>query len=50
MQAVVLDLNGVLKDMDKMLRRLIDENVELAMIPGTDLGWIKADSGYVGRS
>jgi signal transduction histidine kinase len=48
-QPVVLDLNGVLKDMDKMLRRLIDENVELAVILGKDLGWIKADSGYVGQ-
>ena len=33
-QPVVLDLNGVLKEMDKMLRRLIDENVELTVIRG----------------
>jgi signal transduction histidine kinase len=48
-QPVVLDLNGVLKDMDKMLRRLIDENVELTVIQGKDVGCIKADSGYVGQ-
>jgi signal transduction histidine kinase len=48
-QPVALDLNGVLKDMDKMLRRLIDENVELAVIQGTGLGLVKADSGYIGQ-
>jgi two-component system cell cycle sensor histidine kinase/response regulator CckA len=45
----VLDLNDVLKDLDKMLRRLIDENIELEIIPGKDIGLVKADSGYVGQ-
>jgi hypothetical protein len=31
---VVLDLNDVVKDLDKMLRRLIDENIEMTIIPG----------------
>ena len=48
-QPVVLDLNDVLKDMDKMLRRLIDENIEMASVPGEQVGHIKADAGYVGQ-
>jgi two-component system, cell cycle sensor histidine kinase and response regulator CckA len=48
-QLVVLDLNEVVKDMNKMLRRLIDENVELKIIPGEHIGRIKADSGYIGQ-
>ncbi|MBC8001763.1 MAG: response regulator [Opitutaceae bacterium] len=48
-QAVVLDLNKVVKDLDKMLRRLIGENIEMTVVPGKDPGRIKADSGYVGQ-
>jgi CheY-like chemotaxis protein len=48
-QPVVLDLNEVVTGLDKMLRRLIDENIEMAMIPGKQIGRIKADSGYVGQ-
>ena len=35
-QPVVLDLNDVVKDLDKMLRRLIDENIEMTIVPGED--------------
>jgi two-component system cell cycle sensor histidine kinase/response regulator CckA len=42
-------LNDVLKDLEKMLRRLIDENISLTMVPGKEIGRIKADSGYVGQ-
>jgi len=48
-QAVVLDLNQVVSDTDKMLRRLIDENIELTIVQGPDLGNIRADAGYVGQ-
>ena len=48
-QPVVLDLNDVVNDMDKMLRRLIDENIEMTIVPGKQIGRIKADSGYVGQ-
>jgi len=48
-QAVVLDLNDVVADMDKMLRRLIDENIEMTIVPGKQAGRIEADSGYVGQ-
>jgi PAS domain S-box-containing protein len=48
-QPVVLDLNDVVQDMDKMLRRLVDENVEMTFVLGEQAGRIKADSGYVGQ-
>jgi signal transduction histidine kinase len=48
-QPVVLDLNEVLKNLDKMLRKLIDENIELVLVPGKQIGRVKADSGYVGQ-
>jgi two-component system, cell cycle sensor histidine kinase and response regulator CckA len=46
---VVLDLNAVVKDLDKMLRRLIDENIEMTMVLGQKLGRIKADPGHIGQ-
>ncbi|MEY2407985.1 MAG: two-component system, cell cycle sensor histidine kinase and response regulator CckA, partial [Verrucomicrobiota bacterium] len=48
-QPVVLDLNDIVEDLDKMLRRLIDENIEMTVDPGKDLGRIKADPGYIGQ-
>jgi two-component system cell cycle sensor histidine kinase/response regulator CckA len=47
--SVVLDLNDTLKELEGMLRRLIDENIEMTIVRGTRLGRIKADSGYVGQ-
>lgn len=46
-QPVVLDLSEVVKNLDKMLRRLIDENIELNIVPGVETGRVKADRGYV---
>jgi len=48
-EPVVLDLNDAVKDLEKMLRRLIGENIEMTMVPGKNIGRIKADSGYVGQ-
>ncbi len=48
-QLVVLDVNEVVKDLDKMLRRLVDENIAMVMVPGREIGRIKADSGYIGQ-
>jgi len=48
-QPVVLDLNDVLKDLNKMLVRLIDENIKLTIVPGKQTGRVRADSGYVGQ-
>jgi len=46
---VVLDLNDVVKDLDQMLRRLIDSNIEMTLALGKQIGRIKADSGYIGQ-
>ncbi len=48
-QSVVLDLNDVVHDLDKMLRRLIDANIEMTLVPEKQIGRIKADPGYVGQ-
>ena len=46
-QPVVLDLDATVKDLDKMLRRLIGENVEMTIVPGKQSGRIKADAGHI---
>ena len=46
---IVLDLNEVLADLNKMLRRLIHENIEMAISPGNRIGHIKADAGHIGQ-
>jgi signal transduction histidine kinase len=48
-QPVVLDLNDVVKGLDKMLRRLIGDNIEMTIVPGKQNGRIKADSGHIGQ-
>ena len=48
-QPVVLDLNEVVKELEKMLRRLITENIEMTIVPGNDIGHVKADPGNVGQ-
>ena len=47
LQPRVLDLNGVVSDMDKMLRRLLGEHIDLTTIPQGDLGRVKADPGQI---
>ncbi len=43
----VLDLNDVVRDMEKMLTRLIGENIKLATKLEPDLGSVKADPSQV---
>jgi PAS domain S-box-containing protein len=43
----VLDLNGVVTENLKMLTRLIGEDIDLVMIPGTELGPVKADPSQI---
>ena len=43
MQPKVFDLNTVVTDLEKMLRRMIGEDVELRVSSGAELGNIKAD-------
>jgi two-component system, cell cycle sensor histidine kinase and response regulator CckA len=43
----VLDLNSIVVDVEKMLRRLIGEDVDLEIIPSPTLGRVKADRGQI---
>jgi PAS domain S-box-containing protein len=43
LQPRVFDVNTVLAETEKMLRRVIGEDIELLILPGRQLGWIKAD-------
>jgi signal transduction histidine kinase/ActR/RegA family two-component response regulator len=43
----LLDLNEVVANMDKMLRRLIGDDVELRTVPATGLGTVRADPGQL---
>ena len=47
MEMRILDLNMVLQDLEKMLRRLIGEDIELTTVLHKDLGRIKADPGQI---
>jgi PAS domain S-box-containing protein len=43
----VLDLNAVLQGVDKMLRRVIGEDIELVTLLAEDLGRVKTDPGQI---
>jgi PAS domain S-box-containing protein len=43
----VLDINVLLTDLEQMVGRLIGEDVDLAIVPGADLGQVKADPGQL---
>jgi PAS domain S-box-containing protein len=43
----VMDLNGVVTENLKMLTRLIGEDIDLVMVPGAELGAVKADPGQI---
>ena len=47
MEPKVLDLNAIVQDMEKMLRRLIGEDVELKFKVAKDLWNVKADRGQI---
>ena len=44
---VVLDLNTILEEMEKMLRRLIGEDIALTLLLGANLWPVKADPGQI---
>jgi signal transduction histidine kinase len=48
-QPVVLDLENTVQELDRMLGRLIGENIEMTMIHGNRGGYIRADKGYIGQ-
>ncbi len=43
----VLDLNSIVLNLDKLLRRVLGENIEMKTIAGKGVGAIKADPGQV---
>jgi PAS domain S-box-containing protein len=43
----VLDLNKMVKNIEKMLRRLIGENIEFELLLAEELGRVKADPGQI---
>jgi two-component system, cell cycle sensor histidine kinase and response regulator CckA len=47
LQPLVLDLNAVVADMDKLLRRLIGEDIDLVTSLEPKLGRVKADPGQI---
>jgi PAS domain S-box-containing protein len=47
LEPTVLDLNHVVVDMEKMLKRLIGEDVELSTVLNRELGKVKADQGQI---
>ena len=40
-----VDLNVLVQDMDRMLRRVIGEDIAIETVPASELGWVRADSG-----
>jgi signal transduction histidine kinase/ActR/RegA family two-component response regulator len=47
LQPSILNLNAIIVDVDKMLQRLIHENVEIVTTPSPQVGAVKADLGQI---
>jgi two-component system cell cycle sensor histidine kinase/response regulator CckA len=47
MSPEVLDLNAIVKDMERLLRRVLGENLELVAVIDPGLGRIRADPGQI---
>jgi PAS domain S-box-containing protein len=47
LQPKVLDLNSIVVGLDKLLRRLMDEDIEMQTLVGKGVGTIKADPGQI---
>jgi two-component system cell cycle sensor histidine kinase/response regulator CckA len=45
----VINPNDAVKDLDKMLRRLINQKIEITVVAGSQSGHVKADSGHIGQ-
>jgi CheY-like chemotaxis protein len=43
----VLDLNGIVTENLKMLTRVIGEDIDLVMVPASELGSVRADAGQI---
>lgn len=49
LQPEVLDLNSVVADCQKLLRRLIGEDINITLKPGSGLGLVRANRGHLGQ-
>ncbi len=47
LQPKIVDLNHLISELDKMLRRLIGANIDLVTAPGSALGRVKVDPGQM---
>lgn len=47
MEPMIIDLNSLLMNTDRMLRRIIGEDVELIIIPSQEPAFVKADPGAI---
>ena len=47
LQPKVLDLNEVVPEVEKMLRRLITENIQIVTVADASLGRVRADAGQI---
>jgi PAS domain S-box-containing protein len=43
----VLDLNTIVRDAERMLKRLIGEDISLTTVPDPELAWVKVDPGQI---
>jgi len=48
-QTVIIDLAEEIRDVEKMLRRLINVNIEMTILPDKQSGRIKTNVGYIGQ-
>jgi two-component system, cell cycle sensor histidine kinase and response regulator CckA len=46
-QPSVIDPNDAVQELNKLLRRLIDERISVTIVPGRQTGRVKVDSGYI---
>jgi PAS domain S-box-containing protein len=49
LKPVPLDLNGLVTETEKMLRRILGEDIDIALALVEDLGMVKADPGQIGQ-
>ena len=47
LQPRVIDLNALILNLDKMLRRIISEDIEIVTVPAANLGSMRADPGQM---
>ena len=47
LQPKLVDLNSIVMGLDKLLRRLMDEGIQMSALPGKNIGTIKADPGQM---